>query len=83
MPFDLYVEKVFEKFVLSIIEIRPIDWFMLVVVILLNLARKELKLDYYHCEEHDYHCDDRGTTILFIIVGKFIQTFFECFCSIN
>jgi hypothetical protein len=70
--FDEYVHKVFENFVTEIIEIRPIDWFIVCVVVLVNLARKKLHLDYSVCEEHDYACDERGSMVLFTIVGGVI-----------
>jgi hypothetical protein len=70
--FDEYVHKVFENFVTEIIEIRPIDWFIVCVVVLINLARKKLNLNYSTCEEHDYDCDERGTMALFTIVGGVI-----------
>ncbi len=69
--FDEYVEKVFEKFVLSIIEIRPVDWLMLVVVVLLNLARRKLHLNYRQCDSaHDVaHCENESATVMFTIAG--------------
>jgi hypothetical protein len=48
--FNEYVEKVFEKYILSLIEIRPVDWLALVGFVLLNWARNALHLDYKGCE---------------------------------
>lgn len=67
--FDEYVHKVFEKFVMTVIEIRPIDWFIVMVVVVINLGRKKLKLDYNICEAHDTGCDEESTLKLFTIAG--------------
>lgn len=70
--FDEYVEKVFDKFVLSIIEIRPVDWLLLAAVILLNLARRALDLNYSHCAAGDAPCEHRNSTVMFTIAGAAI-----------
>ena len=54
--FNEYVEKVFEKFVMSIIEIRPIDWFSVSLIFTMNLLRLSVKLNFQKCGLHDYNC---------------------------
>eukprot|EP01034_Spumella_vulgaris_P035430 gene35430-43685_t len=81
--FDEYVHKVFENFVTEIIEIRPIDWFIVCVVVLINLARKKLDLNYSTCAEHDYECDERGTMVLFTIAGGVIFTITLIFVGVS
>jgi len=72
--FEEYVEKVFEKFVMEIVEIRPIDWIVLSILFMLNLARfsSNLTMSSDSCEAHDYECKDAGLTKLFLIAGKMV-----------
>jgi len=71
--FNEYVEKVFEKFILAMIEIRPADWLMLCVLVLLNWARNQLHLDYRRCEvHHDQLCQEENARILFTVSGSII-----------
>ena len=75
--FNEYVEKVFEKYVLTLIEIRPVDWLMLCVLVLLNWARHALGWDYSHCykrhlDEHEMHdCEIVDSEVMFTIAGEF------------
>jgi hypothetical protein len=79
--FNEYVEKVFEKFILTLIEIRPLDWLLFCIVALLNWARYELKLDYHSCHSSDAHgggaeaeaqtkCMDENARVMFLEAGK-------------
>ena len=71
--FNEYVEKVFEKFILAMIEIRPIDWLMLCVLVLLNWARNKLHLDYRKCAiHHDQLCEEENARIMFTVSGAII-----------
>ena len=67
--FNEYVEKVFEKYILMIIEIRPLDWFLVCLFVLLNWARVALHWDLGDCAGHhddtyDDHHDDAGHRLL-------------------
>jgi len=74
--FNEYVEKVFEKYVLTLIEIRPVDWLMLCVLVLLNWARHSLGWDYRHCgkrhlDEHEMHkCEIVDSEVMFTVAGE-------------
>ena len=70
--FNEYVEKVFEKYILTLIEIRPADWFALVILVLLNWARNKLNMDYKSCSDpsSDYLCVEENARVMFIISGK-------------
>lgn len=62
--FNEYVEKVFEKYILMIIEIRPLDWLLVCVFVLLNWARVSLHLGLHFCgsdiDHYDDHIDSGG-----------------------
>ena len=74
--FNEYVEKVFEKYILMIIEIRPLDWLLVCVLVLLNWGRHELRLDYQDCHGKDstesIHCAAENGKIMFTIAGAVI-----------
>jgi cellulose synthase/poly-beta-1,6-N-acetylglucosamine synthase-like glycosyltransferase len=72
--FNEYVEKVFEKYILMLIEIRYVDWFSLCSLVLLNWARNKLRLNYQHCTHHDIPCEEENATIMFTIAGAIILT---------
>lgn len=55
--FDEYVNCVFEKFVLQVIKISPMNWLGLCVCLLLNYARTALHIEFIHCD-HDEHHDE-------------------------
>lgn len=67
--FDEYVKKVFEKFVLSIIEIRLIDWIVLTIFLFINLARNSLGLNLHSCQRDDISCINDSSLKLFTISG--------------
>jgi flagellar biosynthesis protein FlhB len=70
--FEEYVEKVFEKFVMEVIEIRPLDWIILSILFVLNLARYSTHLTFSEgvCDDHDYACKDEGLTQVFLLAGN-------------
>ena len=70
--FDSYVERVYEKLLLDIITIGPLDWFIVVLLAVLNLARIKLKLLYGHDCHHDMHCEDRNSIKLFCVIGAVV-----------
>ena len=68
--FDSYVERVYEKLLLDIITIRPLDWFIVVFLSLLNLGRVKLGMQYGHsCASDHSYCDDIHSIKLFCILG--------------
>ncbi len=70
--FDEYVHKVFETFVMEIIEIRPLDWLILVILFLLNLARTKLNFSYYTCDEYDTECENTSSMYMYVLAGSCI-----------
>lgn len=40
--FDDYVNRMYEKMLLQVITIRPVDWLLVCIIVLLNWARVEL-----------------------------------------
>ena len=73
--FNEYVEKVFEKYVLTIIKIRWSDWVVLCTLVLLNWARNELHWDIKDCDQQDGACEKQNNTSMFAISGNVV-----CFC---
>jgi hypothetical protein len=68
--FDEYVDKVFERFVMEIVEIRPWDWMVVSLLFTLNFLRMASKLNFgKHCDHHDYACKNEGLTEIFAIGG--------------
>lgn len=74
--FEEYVEKVFEKFVMEVIEIRPLDWIILSVLFIINLARYSTHMTFSSkvCETEDHHCKDEGLTQVFLLSGNRLFT---------
>lgn len=70
--FNEYVEKVFEKFIMEIVEIRPLDWVLVSMVFMLNLLRLIMTSKAGKCDVHDYECMDDGMTQGFIIGGSIL-----------
>jgi hypothetical protein len=76
IAFNEYMELVYEKLVLHIIEIRSFDWLIIFFIVMINLARKKLKLDYNNCvhQEDDsttyYQCIDNNDFIAFCFIGE-------------
>jgi hypothetical protein len=79
--FNEYVEKVFEKYILMIIEIRPLDWLLVCVLVLLNWARSALRLNYRYCAPEQLHrllsvgleqqqCEAENARFMFIMAGE-------------
>lgn len=70
--FNEYVEKVADTFVQNLITIRLVDWFLVCVLVVLNLVRNKLGIAIYRCAKNDYACYDRSSTILLTIAGGVI-----------
>lgn len=41
-PFDAYLTKVFEKYLVSIIDIEPINWILVIIIVCVNWVRVEV-----------------------------------------
>lgn len=68
--FDVYVNKVFEKFVMDIVMIRPWDWLLVCVLFALNMLRLTAGLNFgKECDPNDLSCIDEGLTVVFAIGG--------------
>jgi hypothetical protein len=62
LAFDSYVLNVYEKYLLHVIEIQPLDWLLVVVVVLINLANKlNGRYSFFHCSVDDTDCVDMRT----------------------
>jgi len=69
IAFDEYAQKIFEKFVESIVEIRPVDWLQIAVFLILNLIRNSLDWNLKQCEEHDYACINETSLVIYVGFG--------------
>jgi hypothetical protein len=74
IPFDVYVERIFEKYLLETITIAPMDWAVVCVLALGDWCRKALKVDYpssgpNSCPEYDVECSELHDLILFTFAG--------------
>eukprot|EP01039_Chlorochromonas_danica_P002448 gene2448-2683_t len=70
--FNEYVEKVTDMFVRNLVTIRLIDWLILCILVVLNLARNKLNITVFHCSKDDFVCYDRSSTILLTIMGGIV-----------
>ena len=69
--FDAYVERVYEKFLVSVITIQPMDWLIVVVVVLLNWGRLVLDIHWhYACAEEDTDCFEANDLRIFTLTGR-------------
>lgn len=68
--FDEYVEKVFQRFVYELIEIRLLDWSYVTVLLFLNLARVHLHIHLSDCATDDDDCEAKRTVRMFTVIGK-------------
>jgi hypothetical protein len=68
--FDEYVNFVFEQLVFAIVRIRPINWLCLILLMYLDYARVSNKLYFHSCEEHDVHCVEKSTIIVYCFIGE-------------
>ena len=78
IAFDEYAQKVFEKFVEQIVEIRPVDWLQIVFLIMLNFFRNELEWQGKDCEHHHdkENFENESSFIVYISAGFFFFFFF-------
>lgn len=67
--FDSYVEIVFEKFILDIIKIRPVNWVLVIILLLLNIGRANSKVAFFYCADDDYLCIQQSAAIVFTLAG--------------
>lgn len=67
--FDEYIQNIYEKFVLSIIEIRITNWFFFLLFLLLNLLRTDSGGFLFKCALHDEECKVYGAVYTFTIAG--------------
>jgi hypothetical protein len=69
VKFDDYLERIVEKYLEDLIEVKPLCWVAVAVVALLNWARLALKISFV-CEHKDYACKIGSSLKIFSIVGK-------------
>jgi hypothetical protein len=82
--YDEYVDKVFEKFVMEIVEIRPWDWLLVCMLFTLNIIRMAAAINFgKKCEEYDYACKNNGLSYIFAMGGLalFVLTLLLAFYS--
>ena len=70
--FDVYVERVFERYLLEILTIQPLDWFLVCCLTWANHGRKNGKVELFHCGEFDSECHLRNDLIIFTVSGAHI-----------
>ncbi len=75
--FDEYVEIVFEKFVLSIIQIRIVSWVLFLLLLLLTISHYHgfKSSGRYGCEDEDQHCLRYHAAVVLNYFGKYISLF--------
>jgi len=69
--FDEYVERIFEKYLLETITIQPMDWFIVLVFVMVNWSRNALEIN-VNCNHTD-DCSDWVAIELFTISGQSIH----------
>eukprot|EP01034_Spumella_vulgaris_P021565 gene21565-27603_t len=62
----------FERFVFTIVRIRPINWLCLILLMYLDYARVSNKLYFHTCEEHDVHCIEKSSIVVYCFVGALV-----------
>lgn len=87
LHFDEYVAIVLEKFILSLIEIRPADWVILICVLILimTLSSWTDNAAYYggHCVSHDLACLNLKAVQLFSIFGAILFAMSCCLAAVT
>ena len=69
--FDEYVAKVFQRYVVELIEIRLLDWFYVSIMLCLNLGRVKVNLQWSSCSHHDEECLNRRDIYIFTAIGRY------------
>lgn len=84
IPFDVYVERVFEKYLLETITIAPMDWFVICLLALANWGRKQFHIDYpeHLCDAEDVNCFEMHDLSIFTYAGC-IMFAFTCVLAIQ
>jgi hypothetical protein len=75
--FDEYVRLVFEKFVLSIIQMHILGWVEFVLLMLLTMGGSAMGESLMHCIEGDLVCVQFRSAKVFVLFGKFLYSFCE------
>jgi hypothetical protein len=68
--FDEYMIRVFEKFIISIIEVKPENWIVVCVIVLLNWLRIYLKI--FTTKVSSFYCSMRFILVNYLICVIFI-----------
>ena len=55
-----------------LVSIRWQDWCFVCVLVLLNLLRKTIRLEYHHCNSYDFKCSEENDHYLFLFTGMFV-----------
>ena len=75
IAFDVYVERVFERYLVSTISIEPMDWAIICVGALMNWGRKDLNTEYSDCGSMDeVNCWEKNDLIIFTLAGCFFRS---------
>lgn len=73
--FDEYVHKVLEKYLLHMIEIRPVDWALVLALVFGNWGRNVLGYSSTHCTQTsstvqaEEYCEENNSILIFTIFG--------------
>ena len=71
LAFDSYVLNVYEKYLLHVIEIQALDWLLVVVIILINLANRSAHFyAFKNCYDGDMECINKASLQGFTCLGK-------------
>mmetsp|Transcript_12320 Transcript_12320/g.16923 ORF Transcript_12320/g.16923 Transcript_12320/m.16923 type:complete len:799 (+) Transcript_12320:68-2464(+) len=85
--FDEYVAIVMEKFILSLIEIRPADWVILICVLILIMTMSSWtdNAAFYgdHCSSDDLPCMNLKAVQLFSIFGAILFAVSCCLAAVT
>ena len=69
--FDQYVQIVFEKYVVSIVKIRAVNWILFCCLLLLNMLRSNYKAFLFMtCDTDDLSCNQFRGLVLFTVIGN-------------
>ena len=62
--FEEYVDKIYQEFCMTMIEIRPYDWLLVCILFCVNLLRKQTSITFgtNSCEQADDHHDDHTSS---------------------
>ena len=75
LGFDDYVEMLYRKEMMNIVQIHPVDWIVVLVLVFGNWIRDAQNWNLQHCDPNAgetalEYCSAERSTKLFTIIGK-------------